>query len=98
MAKLIKLLLAGIASLAVALGASSAHAGLPKGGDANGPPSDSQSAAEDELATLILKDAKTEAPRVLVASRFKAAGERGRPALFGPPGVPVIGPPGQSGY
>jgi hypothetical protein len=26
---------------------------------------------------------------------FKEPGEKGRPALFGPPGVPVIGPPGQ---
>jgi hypothetical protein len=26
---------------------------------------------------------------------FKAPGEKGRPALFGPPGPPLIGPPGQ---
>lgn len=30
--------------------------------------------------------------------RFKDLGERGRPSLFGDPGVPAIGPPGQSGY
>ena len=28
-------------------------------------------------------------------SRFKAPGDQGRPDIFGPPGKPVIGPPGQ---
>jgi hypothetical protein len=31
----------------------------------------------------------------ILASRFKAPGERGRPDIFGPPGPPEIGPPGQ---
>lgn len=31
----------------------------------------------------------------VLASRFKAPGERGRPGIFGPPGPPEIGPPGQ---
>jgi hypothetical protein len=98
MAKLIKVLLAGTASLAVIFGASSASAALPKGGDADGSLSEPQGAPEEELASLILKEAKAPAPTVLVASRFKGPGDKGRPDVFGPPGKPVIGPPGQSGY
>ena len=29
-----------------------------------------------------------------LASRFKPPGDSGRPDIFGPPGKPVIGPPG----
>ncbi|MEX2375327.1 MAG: hypothetical protein WD942_07035 [Dehalococcoidia bacterium] len=98
MTKLLKLLLAGTASLAVALGASGASAALPKGGADTPPMAGSQSAGEVELASLLLKEAKDAPPTVLVASRFKAPGQKGRPEIFGPPGKPVIGPPGQSGY
>jgi hypothetical protein len=97
MAKLLKLLLAGTASLAVALGASGANAALPKVGD-DRPMAGSQNAGEEELASLLLKEAKDTPPAVLVASRFKEPGQKGRPEVFGPPGKPVIGPPGQSGY
>lgn len=29
------------------------------------------------------------------AAKFKDPGDKGRPDIFGPPGKPVIGPPGQ---
>ncbi|MCW5713420.1 MAG: hypothetical protein KIT43_02730 [Bauldia sp.] len=34
-------------------------------------------------------------PDSTFASRFKEPGDTGRPDIFGPPGKPVIGPPGQ---
>jgi len=35
---------------------------------------------------------------VLLAARFKDRSDKGRPDIFGDPGVPAIGPPGLSGY
>jgi hypothetical protein len=39
--------------------------------------------------------AKADQVDTAFASRFKQPGDHGRPDIFGPPGKPVIGPPGQ---
>ncbi len=40
-------------------------------------------------------EAKSHKADSAFASRFKEPGDHGRPDIFGPPGKPVIGPPGQ---
>lgn len=50
-----------------------------------------------ELSEALLDERSTEG-YVQLAARFKDKDDHGRPDLFGSPGPPVIGPPGQSGY
>jgi hypothetical protein len=96
MAKWLKTFAKGVASLSVLL-SHGALASTPKADVPKIPQIDSIEQPVDELAMLVMK-APVEAPRVLVASRFKEPGDKGRPDIFGAPGKPVIGPPGKSGY
>ena len=102
--KLMKRLLSGISSLALlGLGATGASAALSQ----NAEPIDSTpplqmgpqiGAAELELSESLFLVRQDGEPGVQVASRFKGPGDTGRPDIFGPPGRPAIGAPGQSGY
>ena len=96
MAKWLKTFAKGVASLSVLL-SHGALASVPKGDVPTLPHVESIEKSSDELALLVMKS-PAEAPKVLVASRFKGPGDKGRPDIFGPPGKPVIGPPGKSGY
>ena len=98
--KLIKRLLTGASSIVLGLGISGANAALNPAdrGLAEGKSGIEIDVSKDELAALILEDTAQEAMSYQVASRFKEPGQKGRPAIFGPPGPPVIGPPGRSGY
>lgn len=96
MAKWLKTFAKGVASLTVLL-SHGALASTPKGDVPNIPQVDSIEQSGDELAFLVMKS-PAEAPKVLVASRFKEPGDKGRPDIFGAPGKPEIGPPGKSGY
>jgi hypothetical protein len=99
--KLIKRLLTGVSSIALGLGISGANAAVGNSDHVDLPGGKSGieiDVAKDELAALILEDVAQDELRYQVASRFKASGEKGRPAIFGEPGPPVIGPPGRSGY
>jgi hypothetical protein len=98
MAKWIKWVIRAAASLPVIIiGAGTAQASVPKGPDVLPDQFSSRSAGEQELAALLISP-EQQPVVVHVASRFKEAGDKGRPDLFGLPGEPVIGPPGKSGY
>ena len=97
MKKMVGLLLRGLASLSVLL-SHGALAAVPKADVAKTEQIDTIGGSGEELALVVLKSTKPNVPVVHVASRFKEPGDKGRPDKFGPPGKPVIGPPGQSGY
>lgn len=97
MAKWIKLMIRVAASLPMIVGGGVTHASAAKGPDTRPTQFNSQKAGEQELASLFIAPPQKDAV-VHVASRFKEPGDKGRPDIFGPPGKPVIGPPGKSGY
>lgn len=97
MKKLIKFAVRIAASLPVIIAAGTSHAATPKGPDARPTQFSASQPGEQELASLFVAP-PNHGPIVLVASRFKEPGDKGRPDIFGPPGKPVIGPPGKSGY
>lgn len=52
-------------------------------------------AAGVTVTSVEIAAAKAQKSDTTFASRFKGPGDTGRPDIFGPPGKPVIGPPGQ---
>jgi hypothetical protein len=87
---------AGVRALAaLGIGTTGASASLPVNPGQDIP----VAASTSELSQAILEHVtKPKLPPVRVAARFKDLDDHGRPDLFGPPGKPVIGPPGKSGY
>lgn len=99
--KLLRRLLAGASSVAFGLGLSGANAAIQPTDQANqnASPGYQIEITDQDLATLLLDQVPPKPVKgVQVAARFKEKGEKGRPDLFGDPGVPDIGAPGQSGY
>ncbi|MGH6923306.1 MAG: hypothetical protein ACRED5_06160 [Propylenella sp.] len=87
-------ILTGLGSIAIVFGAGGAGAAV---NPSDSVPDQSTLGPAVELSEALLDQRGTEG-YVQLAARFKDKDDHGRPDLFGPPGPPVIGAPGKSGY
>ena len=99
--KLLKRIMAGVSTVAFGLGVTNANAALTPGDTVQTDKSQTSfdiDISSDELAVRLLDEMDVEEKSYKVAARFKDRDDHGRPDLFGEPGRPAIGAPGQSGY